>query len=341
MGQPAGRRGLHDARETSTARSSSTASSATGCATGTAAWRTHRSRCSVENSRLVDAHSDNDALRDDFWSYTHTDENSDRVGEFAIGTNIELTQVIGHILQDEKFPGVHIAFGNPYGAHTGADWYSSTHIDVVGTALRHLGGRSAHHERWTVPPDRVSSMHPWHDTYVDETVIANAFPVVVEIPKGSKNKYELDKETGLLRLDRVLYSAVYYPADYGFIPRTYCDDGDPLDALVLGQEPVYPLTIVEARAIGVMRMRDEKGIDDKIVAVSVRDPAFAEYVDKDQLPHHLLREVRRFFEDYKALEHKQVIVDDLLGPKEAVAIINAGLDLYRRLRRGELTKARA
>ena len=182
-------------------------------------------------------------------------------------------------------------------------------------------------------------MHPWHDTYVDETVIAKAFPVVIEIPKGSKNKYELDKETGLLRLDRVLYSAVYYPADYGFIPRTYCDDGDPLDALVLGQEPVYPLTIVEARAIGVMRMRDEKGIDDKIVAVSVRDPAFAEYVDKDQLPHHLLREVRRFFEDYKALEHKQVVVDDLLGPKEAVAIINAGLDLYRRLRRGELAKA--
>ena len=184
-------------------------------------------------------------------------------------------------------------------------------------------------------------MHPWHDTYVDETVIASAFPVVVEIPKGSKNKYELDKETGLLRLDRVLYSAVYYPADYGFIPRTYCDDGDPLDALVLSQEPVYPLTIVEARAIGVMRMRDEKGIDDKIVAVSVRDPAFAEYIDKDQLPNHLLREVRRFFEDYKALEHKQVIVDDMLGPKEAVAIINAALDLYRRLRRGELTKARA
>ena len=127
-------------------------------------------------------------------------------------------------------------------------------------------------------------MHPWHDTYVDETVIATAFPVVIEIPKGSKNKYELDKETGFLRLDRVLYSAVHYPADYGFIPRTYCDDGDPLDALVLGQEPVYPLTIVEARAIGVMRMRDDKGIDDKIVAVSVRDPAFADYTDKAQLP---------------------------------------------------------
>ena len=111
-------------------------------------------------------------------------------------------------------------------------------------------------------------MHPWHDSYVDDALIATAFPVVIEIPKGSKNKYELDKETGLLRLDRVLYSAVYYPADYGFIPRTYCDDGDPLDALVLALEPVHPLTLVEARAIGVMRMRDEKGIDDKIVSVT-------------------------------------------------------------------------
>ena len=181
-------------------------------------------------------------------------------------------------------------------------------------------------------------MHPWHDSYVDETVIATAFPVVIEIPKGSKNKYELDKETGLLRLDRVLYSAVYYPADYGFIPRTYCDDGDPLDALVLSQEPVHPLTIVEARAIGVMRMRDEKGVDDKILAVSVRDPAFADYTDKAQLPAHLLREVQRFFQDYKALEHKEVIVEDLLGPTEAVAIINEALALYRRLRRGELAK---
>ena len=182
-------------------------------------------------------------------------------------------------------------------------------------------------------------MHPWHDTYVDEAVIATGFPVVIESPRGSKNKYELDKETGLLRLDRVLYSAVHYPADYGFIPRTYCDDGDPLDVLVLGQEPVYPLTIVEARAIGVMRMRDDKGIDDKIVAVSVRDPAFADYTDKSQLPAHLLREVKRFFQDYKSLEHKQVIVQDLLGPADAIAIINDALDLYRKLRRGELSKA--
>jgi inorganic pyrophosphatase len=179
-------------------------------------------------------------------------------------------------------------------------------------------------------------MHPWHDSYVDDALIATAFPVVIEIPRGSKNKYELDKETGLLRLDRVLYSAVYYPADYGFIPRTYCDDGDPLDVLVLGQEPVYPLTVVEARAIGVMRMRDEKGTDDKIVAVSVRDPAYADYFNQDQLPGHVLRQVRRFFEDYKVLEHKQVIIEDLLGPAEALVIIREALELYRRLRRGEL-----
>ena len=181
-------------------------------------------------------------------------------------------------------------------------------------------------------------MHPWHDIYVDDHLIAKIVPVVIEVPMGSKNKYELDKETGLLRLDRVLYSAVHYPADYGFIPRTYCDDGDPLDVLVLSQEPVYPLTIVEARAIGVMRMRDEKGIDDKIVAVSVHDPAFADYMDKNQLPAHVLRQVRRFFEDYKALEQKQVIVEDMLGPQEAVAIIVEALELYRKLRRGELRR---
>jgi inorganic pyrophosphatase len=179
-------------------------------------------------------------------------------------------------------------------------------------------------------------MHPWHDTYVDDSVIATGFPVIVEIPKGSTNKYELDKETGLLRLDRVLYSAVYYPADYGFIPRTYCDDGDPLDALVLGQEPVYPLTIVQARAVGVMRMRDDKGVDDKIVAVSVRDPSFEGYTDKSQLPAHVLRQVQRFFQDYKVLEHKQVVIEDMLGPEDALRIIRESLELYRQLRRGEI-----
>ena len=179
-------------------------------------------------------------------------------------------------------------------------------------------------------------MHPWHDCYLDEQSVERSFPVVIEVPKGSKNKYELDKETGLLRLDRVLFSAVHYPANYGFIPRTFCDDGDPLDALVLGQEAVHPLTVVEARAIGLMRMRDEKGLDDKIVAVSVRDPAFADYTDKAQLPPHVLREIRRFFEDYKVLEQKQVVVEDLLGPDDALRIVREALALYRRLRRGEL-----
>src|SRR5213075_1904010 len=102
--------------------------------------------------------------------------------------------------------------------------------------------------------------------------------------KGSKNKYELDKQTGFLRLDRVLYSAVHYPADYGFLPRSFCDDGDPLDVLVLSQEPVFPLTIVQARAVGVMRMRDDKGLDDKIIAVSVNDPSFEPLVVAH--PHH-------------------------------------------------------
>ena len=179
-------------------------------------------------------------------------------------------------------------------------------------------------------------MHPWHDIYVDDHQVDGEFPVVIEVPKGSKNKYELDKETGLLRLDRVLYSAVHYPADYGFIPRSFCDDGDPLDALVLGQDPVYPLTIVEARAIGLMRMRDDKGIDDKIIAVSVRDPAFADYTDHVQLPPHVGREIKRFFLDYKVLENKTVEVEDILGPAQALTVLRHALDMYRKLRRGEI-----
>ncbi|HVC99179.1 MAG TPA: inorganic diphosphatase [Pirellulales bacterium] len=179
-------------------------------------------------------------------------------------------------------------------------------------------------------------MHAWHDVYIDDELIESSFPVVIEVPSGSKNKYELEKSTGFLKLDRVLYSSVHYPANYGFIPRTYCDDGDPLDALVLGQEPVHPLTIVEARAIGVMRMRDDKGIDDKIIAVSIHDPAVTQYSDHKQLPEHTLREVKRFFQDYKILENKQVEIDDFMGPAEATRIIFEALDQYRKLRRGEL-----
>ena len=178
-------------------------------------------------------------------------------------------------------------------------------------------------------------IHPWHDLEPGANV-PDEMTVVVEIPRGSRNKYELNKKTGLFQLDRVLYSAVYYPANYGFIPRSFCDDGDPLDALVLGQEPVHPLTVVQARAIGVMRMRDEKGLDDKIIAVSTLDPAFNDYSDHTQLPGHTLREIKRFFEDYKTLENKAVEVTDFLGPEDAVTILKDALDMYRRLRRGEL-----
>ena len=117
-------------------------------------------------------------------------------------------------------------------------------------------------------------MHPWHDIPVELADIEAHLPVVVEIPAGSKNKYELDKPTGILKLDRVLYSSVHYPANYGFIPRSYCDDGDPLDVLVLGQEPVNPLTLMFVRPIGVMHMRDQGKADDKILAVAAKEGPF-------------------------------------------------------------------
>ena len=176
-------------------------------------------------------------------------------------------------------------------------------------------------------------MNPWHDVQVDEEAVAESFPAVIEIPKGDKNKYELDKETGMLRLDRVLHGAVHYPANYGFIPRTFCADGDPLDVLVLGLEPVYPLTLVDARAIGVVRMRDEKGADDKIIAVSVHDPAFCDYRDHSELPHYTVDEIRKFFEEYKTLERKEVVIDEIQGPGEALDIIREALDLYGKLYR--------
>jgi inorganic pyrophosphatase len=170
-------------------------------------------------------------------------------------------------------------------------------------------------------------MHPLHDIPVHD--IAGAFPVVIEIPKGSKLKYELDKRTGLLMLDRVLYSAVHYPANYGFIPQTHADDGDPLDVLVLMQEPVHPLTIVRARAIAGFFMRDDKGVDDKIVAVAVDDPAVAHYTDASQLPPHVILEVMRFFKDYKILEKKLSEVEELYGRDKALEVIAAAQRDYR------------
>ncbi|MFK7930592.1 MAG: inorganic diphosphatase [Myxococcota bacterium] len=172
--------------------------------------------------------------------------------------------------------------------------------------------------------------HPWHDLPNDTHHAADSFNVVIEIPRGSKVKYELDKPTGMLRVDRVLYSAVHYPCNYGFLPRTYCEDNDPLDVLVLGSEPVFPLSILTARAIGVMHMKDEGERDDKIIAVQTTDPAMAVYRDIDELPVHLFREIKKFFETYKDLEGKSVEVDAFNGHVKAVAVVVEAMELYRR-----------
>ena len=169
--------------------------------------------------------------------------------------------------------------------------------------------------------------HPWHDIAIPEP-IEKGFPAFIEIPKGSKVKYELDKETGILKVDRILFSAVHYPANYGFIPRTFCDDGDPLDVLVLCQESVAPMCMMRARAIGMMQMRDEKGLDDKIIAVHMDDPAYEQYTHINQLPPHSLLELKRFFEDYKTLERKTVTVSDFEGPDVANKVIRDGLACY-------------
>jgi inorganic pyrophosphatase len=171
--------------------------------------------------------------------------------------------------------------------------------------------------------------HPWHDLPNNPDTAAEFFNVVIEIPKGSKVKYELDKPSGRLRVDRILYSSVMYPANYGFLPRSYCDDGDPLDVLVLGNEPVVPLAIMRARAIGVMRMIDEGASDDKIVAVHVDDPAFKDYRDIKELPQHMLREMRRFFMDYKTLESKSVVVEEFGDAGVALAAVRTSFDDYR------------
>jgi inorganic pyrophosphatase len=172
--------------------------------------------------------------------------------------------------------------------------------------------------------------HPWHDVALPpDEELAQSFPVIIEIPQGTKNKYELDKATGLLRVDRVLFSAVHYPANYGFIPRTLSADGDAIDVLVLGQEPIVPLALVTARAIGGFRMSDEHGVDEKIIAVHVNDPAVRDYHTIGQLPVHLTLEMRRFFEDYKVLEGKPVAVGENFTREEAIALIRQTAADYR------------
>ena len=167
----------------------------------------------------------------------------------------------------------------------------------------------------------------WHDVSPGDRV-PREFTAVIEIPLGSNVKYELDKQTGLLKVDRILYSAVYYPANYGFIPQTLAEDGDPLDVLVFCQEAVIPLSLIEARVIGLMNMIDAGVSDSKIIAVATGDPQFNTYQEAEQLPVHLSRLVRRFFQDYKMLENKTVEVDHILPADEGREVLTAALKRY-------------
>lgn len=170
-------------------------------------------------------------------------------------------------------------------------------------------------------------MNIWHDIK-EERIKKDDFIAVIEITKGGKNKYELDKETGMLRLDRVLYTATHYPANYGFIPRTYADDNDPLDVLVLCQENVDPMTLVECYPIGVITMIDSEQNDEKIIAVAKKDPFLNAYKDIEDLPSHISSEIMHFFEVYKQLEDKQTVVEKVLGRKEAEKIIQKAIENY-------------
>ena len=172
-------------------------------------------------------------------------------------------------------------------------------------------------------------MNIWHDIS-PERIKKDDFVAVIEISKGGRNKYELDKETGLLKLDRVLYTATHYPANYGFIPRTYAGDNDPLDVLVLCQEKIVSLAMVEVYPIGVLKMIDSYEFDEKIIAVPKNDPYLNMYKDITEVPEHIASEIKHFFEVYKQLEGKQTMVDKIMGREEAEKIIEECIENYNK-----------
>ena len=170
-------------------------------------------------------------------------------------------------------------------------------------------------------------MNIWHDIS-PKAVNKEKFTAVVEIPKGSKVKYELDKTTGLLKMDRILYTSTHYPANYGFIPRTFAEDGDPLDVLVLCSETLEPLSLVDCYPIGMITMMDNGAADEKIICIPFNDPTYNVYKDISELPNHIFDEMKHFFTVYKALENKDTVIDDVKGPDDAKAIIDSCIDRY-------------
>ena len=171
-------------------------------------------------------------------------------------------------------------------------------------------------------------LHPWHGVPYGENA-PRTVNAIIEIPQGSRAKYEIDKPSGLLKLDRVIYSSFYYPSNYGFIPQTYGDDKDPLDILVLSSLSIQPLCLVEAKVIGVMQMIDGGDADDKIIAVAAHDPGINYYNNIEELPKHFFSELRHFFEEYKALENKSVVVEEFGDKTKALQIVEEAIRLYK------------
>lgn len=174
----------------------------------------------------------------------------------------------------------------------------------------------------------MEAIHPWHDIPIGKKA-PSVINMMVEIPKGSKVKYELDKKTGLLRLDRFMYSAVYYPGDYGFAPQTLWEDNDPLDIFVFTNEAIHPMTLCEVRVLGVLHMVDDNGSDDKIIGAYLHDPRFSDRLDISNIPQHYLLELKHFFETYKVLQGKKVEVFAIKGTQAAYQVVRKAQKMYR------------
>jgi inorganic pyrophosphatase len=173
-------------------------------------------------------------------------------------------------------------------------------------------------------------MNIWHDI-AKERIKPDDFYAVIEITKGSKKKYELDKDTGMLKLDRILYTSTHYPANYGFIPRTYAEDGDPLDVLVLCSEAIEPMVLVQVYPIGIISMIDNDSIDEKIIAIPFNDPTYNTYQSVYELPNHIFNEMQHFFKVYKELENKETAVNEMKDRNEAIEIVKQSISSYQKL----------